>query len=106
MTLPLARGAKTRFHELAHVVLGHTSDAEAGLTDSELTPRRLQEVEAEAVALVCLEALAYPARNGRGATFSFGTPDVERNRFPNGPHSASSKPLTRFSKCATDGVEQ
>jgi len=33
------------------VVLGHTFEAEAGLTDSELTPRSLREVEAEAVAL-------------------------------------------------------
>ena len=51
---------KTRFHELAHVVLGHTSEADAGLTDSEMTPRSLREVEAEAVALVCLEALGLP----------------------------------------------
>jgi antirestriction protein ArdC len=51
---------KTRFHELAHVILGHTTEAEAGLTDSEMTPRSLREVEAEAVALVCLEALGLP----------------------------------------------
>jgi hypothetical protein len=51
---------KTRFHELAHVVLGHTAEAEIGLTDSEITPRTLREVEAEAVALVCLEALGLP----------------------------------------------
>jgi hypothetical protein len=51
---------KTRFHELAHVVLGHTSEADAGLTDSDMTPRSLREVEAEAVALVCLEALGLP----------------------------------------------
>lgn len=51
---------KTRFHELAHVVLGHTAEAELGFTDSELTPRSLREVEAEAVALVCLEALGLP----------------------------------------------
>lgn len=58
---------KTRFHELAHVVLGHTSEAEAGLTDSEMTPRSLREVEAEAVALVCLEALGLPgAEHCRG----------------------------------------
>ena len=58
---PLAElSHKTRFHELAHVVLGHTSEAEAGLSDSELTPRSLREVEAEAVALVCLEALGLP----------------------------------------------
>jgi hypothetical protein len=58
---------KTRFHELAHVILGHTAEAEAGLTDSELTPRSLREVEAEAVALVCLEALGLPgADHSRG----------------------------------------
>lgn len=51
---------KTRFHELAHVVLGHTTEAAEGLTDSEITPRCLREVEAEAVALLCLEALALP----------------------------------------------
>ncbi len=51
---------KTRFHELAHVVLGHTAEAEAGLSDSDMTPRSLREVEAEAVALVCLEALGLP----------------------------------------------
>jgi hypothetical protein len=58
---------KTRFHELAHVVLGHTSEAAAGLSDSEMTPRSLREVEAEAVALVCLEALGLPgAEHCRG----------------------------------------
>ena len=58
---------KTRFHELAHVVLGHTAEAEAGLSDSDLTPRSLREVEAEAVALVCLEALGLPgAEHCRG----------------------------------------
>jgi hypothetical protein len=46
---------KTRFHELAHVILGHTTEAD--FTDTELTPRNLREVEAEAVALLCCEAL-------------------------------------------------
>src|SRR5919108_5309519 len=49
---------KTRFHELAHVVLGHTTEHE--MTDGERTPRSIREVEAEAVALVCLEALGLP----------------------------------------------
>jgi hypothetical protein len=58
---------KTRFHELAHVMLGHTAEAGAGLADSDLTPRCLREVEAEAVALVCLEALGLPgADHSRG----------------------------------------
>src|SRR5256712_5285951 len=46
--------AKTTFHELAHVELGHTSEA---VQDSETLPRSLKEVEAESVALLCLESL-------------------------------------------------
>jgi len=45
---------KTTFHELAHVILGHTTEA---VHDSETTPRSLREVEAEAVAMLCLESL-------------------------------------------------
>lgn len=50
---------KTRFHELAHVVLGHTTEPHA-ITDSETTPRSLREVEAEAVAMVLGEILGLP----------------------------------------------
>lgn len=46
---------KTLFHELAHVVLGHTSEGEQNETPQ--TPRSLRECEAECVALVCCEAL-------------------------------------------------
>jgi len=46
---------KTLFHELAHVVIGHT--LEADFADTEKTPRSLREVEAEAVAMLCCEAL-------------------------------------------------
>ena len=49
---------KTRFHELAHVLLGHT--AEGAQADTEITPRSLRECEAEAVALVCCAALDLP----------------------------------------------
>jgi hypothetical protein len=49
---------KTRFHELAHVLLGHTS--EGSQADSELTPRSLKECEAESVALLCCAALDLP----------------------------------------------
>jgi antirestriction protein ArdC len=49
---------KTRFHELAHVLLGHTS--EGAQQDGELTPRSLRECEAEAVALLCCAALDLP----------------------------------------------
>src|SRR4029453_7391846 len=56
---------KTRFHELAHVLLGHT--AESGQADSEQTPRSLRECEAEAVAMLCCAALELP-----GVEFSRG----------------------------------
>jgi hypothetical protein len=47
--------AKTLFHELAHVVLGHTTESD--FQDDEITPRNLREVEAEAVAMLLCEAL-------------------------------------------------
>jgi hypothetical protein len=56
---------KTRFCELAHVLLGHTSEGEQA--DSELTPRNLRECEAEAVTLLCCAALELP-----GAEYSRG----------------------------------
>ena len=56
---------KTTFHELAHVVLGHT--LESDFQDDERTPRDLREVEAESVALLLCESLDLP-----GAEFSRG----------------------------------
>lgn len=56
---------RTLFHELAHVVLGHT--AEGRLDDGEKTPVNLREVEAESVALICCEALGLD-----GGVFSRG----------------------------------
>jgi antirestriction protein ArdC len=56
---------KTRFHELAHVVLGHTSEGDQN--DGEEIPRNLKECEAEAVALLCCSALNLP-----GVEFSRG----------------------------------
>jgi len=46
---------KTLFHEIAHVMLGHTSEAD--FNDTERTPKSLREVEAESVAMLCCEAL-------------------------------------------------
>jgi hypothetical protein len=46
---------KTLFHEAAHVILGHTTESD--FSDTERTPKNLREVEAEAVALLCCEAL-------------------------------------------------
>ena len=56
---------KTLFHEAAHVVLGHTTEMD--FADTERTPKNLREVEAEAVALLCCEAL-----NLEGATYCRG----------------------------------
>jgi antirestriction protein ArdC len=55
----------TTFHELAHVTLGHCEEIE--FRDNRQTPRNLREVEAEAVALLCLESLGLPgAEYARG----------------------------------------
>jgi antirestriction protein ArdC len=56
---------KTLFHEIGHVVLGHS--AEILPAEEERIPRNLAEVEAEAVALICCEALGLP-----GAEFCRG----------------------------------
>jgi hypothetical protein len=56
---------KTRFHELAHVVLGHT--AESDFEDEDTPERNLQEVEAEGVALLLCESLELAGADyGRG----------------------------------------
>jgi hypothetical protein len=49
---------KTTFHELAHVVLGHTEART--LNDGDTLPRSLKEAEAESVAQICLESLGLP----------------------------------------------
>jgi hypothetical protein len=46
---------KTTFHEMAHIVLGHTGSEK--LVDNEQTARHIREVEAESVALICCETL-------------------------------------------------
>jgi len=43
---------KTLFYEIAHVLLWHHEDTK--------TPRAVKEADAEAVALLCLEALDLP----------------------------------------------
>jgi hypothetical protein len=56
---------KTLFHELAHILLGHTT--ESSMSDGEITPKSLKEVEAECVALICCESLDLPgAEYARG----------------------------------------
>ena len=55
---------RTRFHEIAHVVLGHTKDG-GEQVDGERIPYNMGEVEAESVAMIICEALGLP-----GAEFS------------------------------------
>ena len=51
-----AHPERTLFHEMAHVVLGHTSEGE--LNDmGERTPKDIRELEAEATAMLCCAAL-------------------------------------------------
>lgn len=70
---------KTLCHEIAHVLLGHTAEGEHA--DGEITPRNLREAEAEAVALLCCDALGLPgADECRGyiqAWFGAGNPIPE-----------------------------
>ncbi len=46
---------KTLFHECGHLLLGHTTEAD--FNDEATLPKSLREAEAEAVALLCLDAL-------------------------------------------------
>ncbi|HZS04142.1 MAG TPA: ArdC-like ssDNA-binding domain-containing protein [Blastocatellia bacterium] len=66
---------KTTFHELAHVLLGHTT--EQAFAHGEHTPKNLREVEAESVALICCESLGLPgAEYARGYIQSWLSGDV------------------------------
>lgn len=69
---------KTLFHEIAHVVLGHTTDID--MNDSERTPRSTREIEAEAVALLCCESLGLPGADFcRGYIQAWGSSIPERS---------------------------
>lgn len=57
---PLAQlPLKTLFHEMAHVLLGHT-ESNALAADHEVLPSDIKEVEAESVAMLCLASLDLP----------------------------------------------
>lgn len=47
---------KTTFHEIAHIVLGHTLENNL-MSDSDITPRDIREVEAESVAYILCSLL-------------------------------------------------
>lgn len=48
----------TTMHELAHIVLGHTEEGVL-IDEGSRTPRNIKEAEAEATAMIVLEALGY-----------------------------------------------
>lgn len=72
---------KTTFHEIGHILLGHTTEGEQA--DGEITPRSLRECEAEAVALLCCAALDLPGveccRGYIQAWWGAGNPIPERS---------------------------
>lgn len=51
---------KTRFHEMAHIMLGHTADA--AMTDAPELPRSIQECEAESVAYILCSIFGLPGQ--------------------------------------------
>jgi antirestriction protein ArdC len=64
----------TLFHELAHIVLGHTSEGSLNSDSTDRTPRDIRELEAECVALLCCESLGLPgASESRGYIQSWVT---------------------------------
>jgi antirestriction protein ArdC len=52
--------ASTLFHEVAHIVLGHTAENTLNSDSRDRTPRDIRELEAECVALLCCESLGLP----------------------------------------------
>lgn len=51
---------KTTIHEIAHIILGHTTEAQ--MADNDRTPRSLREVEAEGVAYILTDLLGLPGK--------------------------------------------
>ena len=52
---------RTLFHELGHVVLGHTTELNGFTDGDEATPKDIREVEAECVSLICCQSLGLGA---------------------------------------------
>ena len=62
----------TLFHELAHIVLGHTSEGSLNSDSTDRTPRDIKELEAECTTMICCEALGLPgAAESRGYIQSY-----------------------------------
>ena len=74
---------KTRFHELAHVLLGHTSEGEQH--DGDLTPRSLRDAKRKQSPCSVAPHWACPASSIHAATFRHG--GGRAMRFPRSPHN-------------------
>jgi hypothetical protein len=93
---PLAQiPAKTTFHELAHIELGHTAEA---VHDSETLPRSLREVEAEASHCSVSNRSAWMVPNIAVDIFRIG---CKVKTFPNVAHNGFSQRRTRSSRRAS-----
>jgi len=56
-------GLPVLFHELGHIVLGHTAENVKMVTGADRTPRNIRELEAEGVALLLLDLLDLPGQD-------------------------------------------
>ena len=70
---------KTLFHECGHILLGHTSEAD--FNDAATLPRSLREAEAEAVALLCLDALTSKGPAIAGDIYRTGCATKHKNEM-------------------------
>ena len=78
---------KTRFHEMAHVVLGHT--AVADMHDDEALTRQIEEAEAEGVAYLLCALLDLP---GQAESRFYIQAGCKAERCPRRARSGSSAP--------------
>jgi len=96
-----AMPTKTCFHELGHILLGHTESG--SVNDSEILPQSLKEVEAESVALLCLESLGL-----EGAEFCRGYIQhwLQGSEIPETSARRIFKAANTILKAGTDTVTQ
>jgi hypothetical protein len=95
---PIAEQAEsTLFHELGHIVLGHTAEGSVNSDSKDRTPRDIRELEAECVALLCCESLGFRAPRSPVGTSNPGLPVT---KYRNVRHNESSMPPMKFSRLA------
>lgn len=95
---------ETFLHEIGHVVLGHCFELE--FRDTEQTPRNLREVEAEAVALLCLESLGLPGvEYARGYIQAWLQGDIIPEKSAQKIFAAANQILNAGVTAVTEGTE-